>query len=68
MTLTIELTPEQEARLAAAAERSKIAPAEFVQNIIAEHLPPLLSEAERTRREQVMQELIAETERLGLYQ
>ena len=67
MTLTIELTPEQGARLAAAADRSKIAPAEVIQNILAEHLPPLLAEAERLRREQVILELIAETERLGLY-
>ena len=36
MTLTIELTPEQEARLAAAAETRGLAPAELVQELLTE--------------------------------
>ena len=72
MTLTIELTPEQESRLAALARQEGIEPAEVVQKLVEEHLPPLapssgLSEQERARRVKIMHELVEETERLGLY-
>lgn len=39
MTLTIELTPEQEARLTSVAQRQGIAPAELVQKLVTEYLP-----------------------------
>ena len=39
MTLTIELTPEQEAKLAAAARRQKIAPQAVIQKLVT-LLPP----------------------------
>ena len=39
MTLQIELTPEQEGRLAAAARRRGVAPAHLAQQLVAEHLP-----------------------------
>jgi hypothetical protein len=41
MTLTIELTPEQENRLQAAAERRGLEPAEYAQRLLAENLPEL---------------------------
>ena len=41
MTLTIQLTPEQEARLAAAAEERGLAPTELVQELLTEQLPRL---------------------------
>ena len=40
MTLNIELTPEQEARLTAVAQREGLDPAEVVKKLVAEHLPP----------------------------
>lgn len=71
MTLTIELTPEQENRLAAFARQAGLAPDEVVKKLVEEHLPPLpsplLPEQEQARRVQVMHELVEETERLGLY-
>src|SRR5438067_978851 len=39
MTLTIELTPVEEARLAVAAKREGIEPAALVKRLVAEHLP-----------------------------
>ena len=68
MTLHLELTPEQEARITAAARQQGIGPEELALKLLEAHLPTLLSAEEKTRREQVMEELIAETERLGLYQ
>ena len=41
MTLTIELTPEQETRLAEVAHKAGAEPAVLVSNWIAEHLPPV---------------------------
>ncbi len=72
MTLTIELTPEQERRLVALARQEGLAPSEVVKKLVEEHLPPLASssllpEQEQTRRAKVMHELVEETERLGLY-
>ena len=75
MTLLIELTPEQETRLAAVARQAGMAPAELVKKLVEEHLPSLaadaptspLSEQEQARRAKVMDELVKETERLGLY-
>ncbi len=39
MTLNIELTPEQQARLAAAAKRAGLQPAKFATKLVTEHLP-----------------------------
>jgi hypothetical protein len=39
MALTIELTPEQEAQLAAAAKKEGLDPAEFARKLVTEHLP-----------------------------
>ena len=41
MSLTIELTPEEEARLQVVAHRQGIAPAECARRLLSEHLPPL---------------------------
>ncbi|HEU4753304.1 MAG TPA: hypothetical protein VFU47_09375 [Armatimonadota bacterium] len=45
MTLTIELSPEQEARLTAAARREGVPPAQLASRLLADHLP-LLADAE----------------------
>ncbi len=42
MTITIELTPTQEARLAAEAKREGLDPAKVVQRLMADHLPAAL--------------------------
>ena len=39
MTLTIELTPTEEARLTAAARQAGLEPAELARKLVAEHLP-----------------------------
>lgn len=39
MTLTIELTPEQESRLAAVARQQGLEPAQLAQRLVTEHLP-----------------------------
>lgn len=44
MTLTIDLTPAEEARLAAAARRAGLAPAEAARKLVTEHLPPTETE------------------------
>ena len=55
MTLTIELTPEQESRLAAVARQKGLAPAQLAQRLVTEHLPDNLPDvtgaapAERVR-------------------
>jgi hypothetical protein len=41
MRLTIELTPEQEARLTAAAQQRGLGPAELAQELLTVHLPEL---------------------------
>jgi hypothetical protein len=41
MTLSIELEPDEEARLAAAARREGLEPAELVRKLMIEHLPPV---------------------------
>jgi len=46
MTLTIELTPEEEARLRAAAARDGVSMADCARRVLADHLPP---EAPRDR-------------------
>ncbi len=46
MTLHIDLTPEQEARIHAAAHQNGIAPAEVVKRLVEEHLPPLSPDQE----------------------
>lgn len=46
MTLTIDLTPAEEARLAAAARREGIAPSEAARKLMTEHLPPVESEGD----------------------
>src|SRR2546421_553541 len=52
MALTIELTSEQEARLAAVAETRGLAPAELVQELLREQLPrlsPMMRQSPRTK-------------------
>jgi hypothetical protein len=39
MTLTIELTPTEEARLTAAARQAGLAPTELARKLVTEHLP-----------------------------
>ena len=41
MTITIELTPSQEARLAAEAQREGSDPAKVVERLVLDHLPAL---------------------------
>ena len=41
MTVTIELTPVEESRLAAAARQTGLAPAEAARKVLTEHLPPV---------------------------
>ena len=48
MTLTIDLTPAEEARLTAAARRARLAPAEAARKLVTEHLP--LAETEGDAR------------------
>lgn len=67
MTLIIDLTPEQEASLNGFARRSGLAPEEMTKRLVVDNLPEA-TQAERFRRESVMRELVAETERLGLYE
>ena len=60
MTLTIELTPTEEARLLAAAQKEGVEPAELARKLLASHLPAadetsdptlaLLAEWEKTGR------------------
>ena len=45
MTLTIDLTPTEEAQLAALARQRGAAPAEFVQRLVKEQLPPMTASA-----------------------
>jgi glycine/D-amino acid oxidase-like deaminating enzyme len=49
MTIEIELTPEEEARLREAAQRHGIEPAECIRRLLAEHLPALSPGAQATR-------------------
>jgi hypothetical protein len=44
MTLAIDLTPEEELRLRAAAQQEGIAPAELARKLVTEHLPPVPDE------------------------
>jgi hypothetical protein len=41
MTLTIELTPTEEAQLTAAAQHAGLAPSELARKWVTEHLPPV---------------------------
>ena len=41
MPLTIDLSPADQARLAAAARQKGVAPAELAREIVTEHLPPV---------------------------
>jgi hypothetical protein len=67
MSLTIDLSPDQEEQLADLAERSGIAPGELAKKLVVQHLTHTLAPSERARREEVMRELVAESERLNLY-
>jgi hypothetical protein len=51
MTLTIELTPEEEARLQAAARGRGVDPAEFARRLLADNLPPIQEEAAGSERD-----------------
>jgi len=44
MSLTISLTPTEEARLSAAATKNGIAPEEFARKLVTDHLPVLPAE------------------------
>lgn len=69
MTLTIQIPPEIEARLTMQARLEGLEAAQVVEKLVERHLPPApLTNEERERRRRVMEELVAETERLGLYQ
>ncbi len=46
MTLTIDLTPAEEARLAAAARRAGLAPTEAARRLVTEHLPLVETEGD----------------------
>jgi hypothetical protein len=46
MTLTIQLEPDEEARLAAAARREGLDPASLVRKLMIEHLPPVTQSVE----------------------
>ena len=48
MTLTIDLTPAEEARLAAAARRTGAKPADVMRKLVIEHLPPAEQETRGT--------------------
>jgi len=41
MSITLELTKQEEARLSAAARNKGVAPAEFARQIVTDHLPSL---------------------------
>jgi hypothetical protein len=49
VTIQIELTPEEEARLRAAAARTGVEPAECARQLLREHLPLLSPGAQATR-------------------
>ena len=69
MTLTIQIPPEIEARLTTQAQLEGLEAAQVVEKLVERYLPPApLTDEERERRRRVMLELVAETERLGLYQ
>lgn len=68
MTLTIDFTPELEARLNAEARLQGLEPGDFVKKLVAEHVAPLTENHEQALRQRIMEELVEETERLGLYQ
>ena len=46
MTLTIDLTPAEEARLTAAARRAGVEPADVMRKLVTEHLPPTETEGD----------------------
>src|ERR1700731_1169168 len=46
MTLTIELDPEEEVRLTAAARREGLAPVELARRLVVEHLPSVAGKGE----------------------
>ena len=46
MTLTIDLTPAEEARLAAAVRRTGAEPADVMRKLVTEHLPPAETEGD----------------------
>lgn len=52
MTLTIDLTPEEEARLAAVARKNGVRLEECAQQLLREHLSLLSGEAERNGAEE----------------
>ena len=47
MSITIELAPDQEARLAAAAKGQGLDPAALATRLVTEHLPPVAEHAEQ---------------------
>lgn len=68
MSITIDLTPETEGRLETQARLRGLEPKEIVSRLVEEYLPPVLTKEELARRQSVMEEYVAESERLGIYQ
>jgi len=52
MTLTLELTPAEEKRLAAAAQLNGLEPAALAKKLVTEHLPVLQNGASAAAQEQ----------------
>lgn len=48
MSLILDLSPEEEARLKAAARQKGLKPAELARKLVTEHLPSVLQEEEET--------------------
>jgi hypothetical protein len=47
MSLTVELSPDEQARFAAAAKREVLSPAELARKVLTNHLPPKVPEPQR---------------------
>ena len=58
MTLTIELTPEQEARLADAARKERLDPTILASKWIEEHLPPVQAQVTPDAENQAVIDLL----------
>ena len=71
MTLIIDLTPAEEARLNAAARDKGIKPEELTRQLIAGLPPAKVVRSKRSRsemeRHRGLDELVAESQKLGLY-
>jgi hypothetical protein len=68
VSVTIELTPEQEQRLRDFARRQGLDPTQLARNLVTDQIPDLPSGEEVERRGRVLSDLVDETKRLGLYE